>query len=357
MAKLDDTLVSEFVAATMPEKETGNKEFTINGTVMSVDSSGTVNVTLDGGSDSTPCETTVNCVAGDRVIVSFKNRNPVVTSNLTKPVATVYQLDAEIANIGQIYAKTATVNALLADYVKTAYLTTNYLTANSIKTTYATISTLDADVANLNTLISKKITAGGIITGTLQAVDGTFKGTLRAANGSFTGSLMIERTIEGYGTYHIYVGYPDVGIPIYVYGLSGHGGETLIEPGSITLRSDSKEYTINGSSSDRRLKEAITDINPQESLKLRPVKFRFKGERPTRYGLIAQDVQEVFPDAVTEGKNGYLLLNYQDIIAPTLALAQHNNKLIESLIKRIDELERKVEALEAKCNQVLSDKE
>jgi hypothetical protein len=49
------------------------------------------------------------------------------------------------------------------------------------------------------------------------------------------------------------------------------------------------------------------------------------------YGLIAQELQEIYPDLVTEGKDGYLSINYMEIIP--------------LLIQSIQELETKVEAL------------
>lgn len=49
------------------------------------------------------------------------------------------------------------------------------------------------------------------------------------------------------------------------------------------------------------------------------------------YGLIAQELQEIYPDLVMEGKDGYLSINYMEIIP--------------LLIQSIQELETKVEAL------------
>src|SRR5712675_1667056 len=64
-------------------------------------------------------------------------------------------------------------------------------------------------------------------------------------------------------------------------------------------------------SSSRRYKQ---DIEPMASaserlLKLRPVKFRYKqpdaeGEKPIQYGLIAEEVAEVFPELVIRDKDG-----------------------------------------------------
>ncbi len=64
-------------------------------------------------------------------------------------------------------------------------------------------------------------------------------------------------------------------------------------------------------SSSRRFKEEIRDMGDltERLLELRPVVFRYKpevqqGERPLEYGLIAEEVAEVFPDLVVYDEEG-----------------------------------------------------
>jgi hypothetical protein len=64
-------------------------------------------------------------------------------------------------------------------------------------------------------------------------------------------------------------------------------------------------------SSSRRFKEEIRDMGEatERLLELRPVTFRYKpevqsGERPIEYGLIAEEVAEVFPDLVVYDEDG-----------------------------------------------------
>ena len=101
-------------------------------------------------------------------------------------------------------------------------------------------------------------------------------------------------------------------------------------------------FTLDGveTSSDARLKKDIEPISPDLALKLRPVKFRFKEDDSIHYGFIAQDVQTALPDAV-HNREGYLSLNYSELIAPILSLVQN--------------LERRVKELESKCNKELPD--
>ncbi len=63
--------------------------------------------------------------------------------------------------------------------------------------------------------------------------------------------------------------------------------------------------------SSRRYKEAIQDMGAASDglLRLRPVTFRYKkafddGTKPIQYGLVAEEVAEVYPDLVVRGKDG-----------------------------------------------------
>jgi hypothetical protein len=87
------------------------------------------------------------------------------------------------------------------------------------------------------------------------------------------------------------------------------------------------------SSSDRTLKENIVPLhdNLQRIQEINPIYFNFKGKTDTHVGLIAQEVREVLPDAVTE-RNGTLRLDYNAIVA--------------SLVGAVKELSEKVKLLE-----------
>lgn len=80
--------------------------------------------------------------------------------------------------------------------------------------------------------------------------------------------------------------------------------------------------TVYPGGSDRRLKTDIKDLSPSLAKSLRPVSFKFINEGKTRYGFIAQEVQEIMPSVVMERDDGYLGLSYFDLIAPLYALVQ-----------------------------------
>jgi hypothetical protein len=91
--------------------------------------------------------------------------------------------------------------------------------------------------------------------------------------------------------------------------VAGVNGVTTGTPGSVVLVDPNGQLGTVVSS--RRYKE---DINPmgaasERLLKLRPVTFRYKkdqpsDERPIQYGLIAEEVAEVFPELVVYNKDG-----------------------------------------------------
>jgi hypothetical protein len=94
--------------------------------------------------------------------------------------------------------------------------------------------------------------------------------------------------------------------------------------------------------SDVRLKTNITpiDIGLQEILQLNPVTFNWKKESngSLHYGLIAQEVEKVIPDAVirsdivtNDTPDGQLNLKYEELIPILVKSVQELNAKIESL--------------------------
>ena len=92
------------------------------------------------------------------------------------------------------------------------------------------------------------------------------------------------------------------------------------------------------STSDERLKNAVAPVSDAcASLKsINPVIYSWKSdEQATRHiGLLAQEVQAVFPEVVFEDPSGKLGIVYQDVI-PVLVSA------IKELTARVEQLETK----------------
>jgi hypothetical protein len=103
--------------------------------------------------------------------------------------------------------------------------------------------------------------------------------------------------------------------------------------------------TINSS---RRYKEDIRDMGDASSLlmKLRPVTYRYTqayadGSKPIDYGLIAEEVEEVYPDLVAHLADGEVeTVQYHKINVMLLNELQKQHREIEALKARLAALER-----------------
>ncbi len=112
--------------------------------------------------------------------------------------------------------------------------------------------------------------------------------------------------------------------------------------------------------SDARLKKNIRPLDPEESLakllQLKGVTYEWNDTvtglyrpRGMQYGLLAQDIQKVFPQFVVEDAHGYLQTSYgtfDPIILEGIRAIDHNiNSLeedVDALFRRLDKLEYKI---------------
>lgn len=84
--------------------------------------------------------------------------------------------------------------------------------------------------------------------------------------------------------------------------------------------------------SDRALKDNIEPLQDYSTVldKLNPVKFQWKSNNKTGFGLIAQEVEKVLPEIV-ENVEDYKSVGYQQIIPFLLACVKNQQKEIEKL--------------------------
>lgn len=72
--------------------------------------------------------------------------------------------------------------------------------------------------------------------------------------------------------------------------------------------------------SDIRLKENISDYVPDKSILDLPLKrFDFKDGNKNQIGCIAQDLQKIYPELVSENTDGYLEIDEIKLIYPLIA--------------------------------------
>ena len=105
-------------------------------------------------------------------------------------------------------------------------------------------------------------------------------------------------------------------------------------------------------SSDRRLKyvgkENTSGLEKIKQLKVFNYTFKKDATKTPHVGVIAQDLQKVFPNAVKKGKDGFLTIRMEDMFYAVINAIKELDAKYQAQEKRINDLEKRVEKLEAK---------
>ena len=133
-----------------------------------------------------------------------------------------------------------------------------------------------------------------------------------------------------------------------------YSGHRIITLSNITCEAQLK--------SDRRLKNVGEKYTAglDELKKLDFYHFTFKKDeaKTPMVGVMAQDLQKVFPDAVTKGEDGYLRIRLEDMFYAVInAVKELDNKICE-IVENINGINSKIEKLEkenAELQKVNSD--
>jgi hypothetical protein len=107
-------------------------------------------------------------------------------------------------------------------------------------------------------------------------------------------------------------------------------------------------------SSSRRFKEDIHDMGDTSSslMRLRPVTFRYQkpfadGSKPIQFGLIAEEVADVYPDLVARSADGQIeTVKYQVLDSMLLNELQKEHRQVQQQAEKIRLLESRLAALE-----------
>ena len=107
-----------------------------------------------------------------------------------------------------------------------------------------------------------------------------------------------------------------------------------------------------GFSSDRRLKyvgkEFSSGLEKIRQLKVFNYTFKKDETKTPHVGVIAQDLQKVFPNAVKKGTDGFLNIRFEDMFFAMINAIKELDLKYQTQEKRIDELEKRIEKLESK---------
>jgi hypothetical protein len=167
-----------------------------------------------------------------------------------------------------------------------------------------------------------------------------------------TGSNNIQ--IGNYGTASdngtIRVGIAGTQTSAFIAGI--YGQSTGLAGVPVVVDSNGNLGTV---SSSRRYKEDIQDMGDTSSglMRLRPVTFRYKksfddGSKPIQYGLIAEEVAEVYPDLVVRSADGQIeTVKYQVLDSMLLNELQKQNATITAQKEQIRSLEDRLAKVEA----------
>ena len=111
-------------------------------------------------------------------------------------------------------------------------------------------------------------------------------------------------------------------------------------------------FTLKNYISDRRLKYVGTNNNDGldkiKQLKVFNYVYKKDTTKTPHVGVIAQDLQKVFPNAVQKGKDGFLTIRMEDMFYAVINAIKELDAKYQAQEKRINDLEKRIEKLEAK---------
>lgn len=151
----------------------------------------------------------------------------------------------------------------------------------------------------------------------------------------------------------------------------GTGAETVYIPGKLTVDKTVTFTTLSGSgtvtvasgvlsyTSDRRLKDISGEFTGglDKIRELKTYKFTFKKDKikTPHVGVMAQDLQKVFPDAVTTDDNGFLMIRQDDMFYAMINSIKQLDELVQGVVRDVKALIGRVQQLESKVLSLVRD--
>jgi hypothetical protein len=185
---------------------------------------------------------------------------------------------------------------------------------------------------------------------------------LKYSGDQWNSHIRLEHIGDDYGI----IVYDDGGFKLRTFGDGDHIYFRNSLNQTNALFNENGNLTIRGSltqNSDRRLKKDLSRISSSLSnlMSLNAYQYHWKDnnrDQEIQTGLIAQEVQDILPELVTNGEDGYLSVNYIGLI-PHLIEAAKELKAENDMLKadqkhqsvKMSELEDRLIKLEAAMNQ------
>lgn len=107
---------------------------------------------------------------------------------------------------------------------------------------------------------------------------------------------------------------------------------------------------LDSTSSDRRLKNigtrSLAGLKELNQLKIYNYTFKNDKSKHSQLGVMAQDLQKVFPNSVFEGPDGYLRIRWDEMFFASINAIKELDRKIVSLVNRATKVETQIAKLE-----------
>lgn len=145
------------------------------------------------------------------------------------------------------------------------------------------------------------------------------------------------------------------------FGTPGEKSESFFEAGNTCGGLDKYPTGTSGcpnlkTTSDRRLKDNISENNSglKEILTLKPYEYIFKSDKKKtpQVGVIAQDLQKVFPNSVHQSEDGYLHIRWDEMFYAMINAIKTLDKKVVQIASDITGMESDVKQLKSRHSKI-----
>lgn len=145
------------------------------------------------------------------------------------------------------------------------------------------------------------------------------------------------------------------------FGTPGDKSESFFEAGNTCGGLDKYPTGTSGcpnlkTTSDRRLKDNISENNSglKEILTLKPYEYIFKSDKKKtpQVGVIAQDLQKVFPNSVHQSEDGYLHIRWDEMFYAMINAIKTLDKKVVQIASDITGMESDVKQLKSSHSKI-----